>query len=111
MELAEIVKVDELIRKRGGLDAQGEWNEALSAGQKQKLAMCRLLYHRPRYALLDECTSALSLNIEARIYQHYKDVGITLITVSHRESLVKHHPYILQMDGEGGWKFIEVAQT
>lgn len=103
-----IVRLEDIIEKRGGFDQIEDWNDTLSGGQKQKIAMCRLLYHKPKYAILDECTSAVSMDIEGQIYQYYKESGITLITVSHRESLLKYHNHILKLDGEGGWNFYTI---
>jgi len=51
--------------------------------------MSRLFYHRPQFAILDECTSAVSADVEDNIYRRCHELGITLFTVSHRKSLWK----------------------
>ena len=46
--------------------------------------MARLYYHKPMFAILDECTSAISLELEATLYNEASKLGITLFTISHR---------------------------
>jgi len=71
--------------------------------------MCRLMYHKPKFAILDECTSAVSGDAEGDIYRYYKESGITLITVSHRDTLMQYHNYLLKLDGEGGYEFTRIV--
>lgn len=110
-DLLKIVKLESYAEKEGGLDQFANWNDVLSGGEKQRIAMARLFYHKPLFAILDECTSAVSLDIEAIMYTYSKELGITLITVSHRPTLWKYHDYLLRMNGEGDWSFEEIQEA
>lgn len=108
IQILEQVHLGDIVRRKGGLDAVQDWAEVLSGGQKQRLGFSRLLFNRPDYAILDECTSAVSLDVEGLLYAVAKQVGITLISVSHRPSLWKFHDRRLAFDGEGGYEFREI---
>ena len=109
-ELLEEVRLGYLVEREGTWETQNDWNDVLSGGEKQRIAMARLIYHKPIYAILDECTSAMSIDIEAHLYQYMKDQGITLITVSHRETLWKYHEYLLKFMGDRKYTFGDMPE-
>lgn len=107
----ELVQLSYLQVREKGLDAVEDWIDVLSGGEKQRIAMARLFYHGPQFAILDECTSAVSVDVEGSMYQYCKKAGITLFTVSHRKSLWKHHEHYLQFDGRGSYEFAPIDST
>jgi ATP-binding cassette, subfamily D (ALD), peroxisomal long-chain fatty acid import protein len=86
-----------LPEREGGWDTRKEWKDVLSGGEKQRMAIARLLYHEPRYAFIDEGTSAVSSDVEGILYETTKEKGITLITISTRASLKKYHTFNLTL--------------
>ncbi|CAG8706596.1 18859_t:CDS:10, partial [Dentiscutata erythropus] len=107
-EILNVVQLGNIVDREGGWDKEREWKDVLAGGDKQKVAMARLFYHRPKYAILDECTSSVGLEVEKIMYTHATELGISLLTVSHRPSLWKYHNYILQYDGQGGYVFTKL---
>ena len=84
------------------------WHDLLSLGEMQRLSIIRIIHHRPQLAILDECTSALSPEIEDVCYRLLDKAGITLVSVAHRPSVALHHKKLLVLDGRGGWSLKDV---
>ncbi|XP_041126923.1 ATP-binding cassette sub-family D member 3 [Polyodon spathula] len=108
-EYLDNVQLGHILDREGSWDIVQDWMDVLSGGEKQRMAMARLFYHKPQFAILDECTSAVSVDVEDFIYSHCRKVGISLFTVSHRKSLWKHHEYYLHMDGRGSYEFKPIS--
>ena len=108
--MLEEVQLGYLVKREGGLDVINNWNDVFSGGEKQRVAIARLFYHKPEFAILDECTSAITLEDEHILYSKARDMNVTLFTISHRQSLFKFHDYYLKFDGEGGWSFTELTE-
>ncbi|PGH12923.1 hypothetical protein AJ80_06528 [Polytolypa hystricis UAMH7299] len=97
IQVLEAVHLAYLPDREGGWDTRKEWKDVLSGGEKQRMAIARLLYHEPGYAFIDEGTSAVSSDVEGLLYENAKDRGITLITISTRASLKKYHTFNLTL--------------
>ena len=91
------VRLGYLPSREGGWDARKEWKDVLSGGEKQRMAMARLLYHEPAFGVVDEGTSAVSTDVEGLLYECAKQRGITLVTISTRASLKRHHAFHLSL--------------
>jgi subfamily B ATP-binding cassette protein HlyB/CyaB len=83
---------DTVVGERGGI--------LLSGGQRQKIAIARALYARPRILILDEATSALDYESESRVQQRLRNAcqDCTLLVIAHRLSTVRHANRILMLD-------------
>lgn len=108
LQILQKVEIEQIVERDGGWDAEEEWRDVLSGGLQQRVAMARLFYHAPKYAILDECTSSVTLEVEKAMYDSAKALNITLMTVSHRRSLWKYHENILQFDGQGHYIFTKL---
>ncbi|KAL8910975.1 MAG: hypothetical protein Q9171_003786 [Xanthocarpia ochracea] len=86
----EAVRLGYLPDREGGWDTRKEWKDVLSGGEKQRMAFARLLYHEPRFVIIDEGTSAVSSDVEGLLYETCKARGITVVVVSTRVSLKRY---------------------
>uniref|UniRef100_A0A672SFT3 ATP-binding cassette sub-family D member 3-like n=1 Tax=Sinocyclocheilus grahami TaxID=75366 RepID=A0A672SFT3_SINGR len=96
-EYLDNVQLGHILEREGSWDMVQDWMDVLSGGEKQRMAMARLFYHIPQFAILDECTSAVSVDVEDYIYSHFP--------VEHFQNALSSFQYYLHMDGRGNYEF------
>jgi len=109
-EALQVVGLPELAAR---LDETAHWAQALSPGEQQRIAFARALVQRPDWLFLDEATSAVDEETEARLYSLLRDrlPGTTVVSVGHRSTLRAFHARRLTVtpDGTGPARVEEAA--
>jgi ABC-type uncharacterized transport system fused permease/ATPase subunit len=95
-----------------GWNREARWEDVLSLGEQQRMGIARMLYHKPRFAVLDECTSAVSVDAEEQLYRSAMTSGTTCLTVSQRMTLPKFHKNELKVgiNAASGWSLEPIAE-
>jgi len=104
LDLLRVVELDYIVTREPGLLHMTKiWSETLSGGEAQRVGVARILHQQPTFAVLDECTSAMDENIEAKSYAEMCRRGITLISVAHRSTVKRFHHRLFLMAADGTW--------
>jgi ATP-binding cassette subfamily B protein len=94
--------LDELIRRlpEGYETKTGERGLALSAGERQRIALARALLRRPRVLILDEPTSALDADTERLVASNLREAlpWSTLIVITHRPALAAIADCVIEIE-------------
>ena len=91
------------------LDESGHWENRLSPGEQQRLAMARALLQRPDYLFLDEASSALDVATERHLYDTLLErlPHTAIISVAHRTELEEFHSRKITLERrKGGAKLV-----
>jgi ABC-type uncharacterized transport system fused permease/ATPase subunit len=95
----------------GDLDKECSWSQVLSLGEQQLLVIARLLFHKPSFLILDECTSAMDEDMEKEIYKLLIKTGAGILSIAHRSNLIPFHHKLVKIDRDGNHSMESIANN
>lgn len=92
-DVAEALSVVGLEHLTDKLEEEGPWDQTLSGGEKQRLAIARILLHNPDIVVLDEATAALDPKSQDELMDLLvtRSPNTTIVSVGHRKELEAFH--------------------
>lgn len=103
-EVLDRVGLRDLEREVGGLDAEWDWSNDLSAVDQHALAVARVLLAEPPFAVLDGVPWGLEAERLERLYDALARTNTTYISLGGGVELFPYHELWLQLCGEGCWR-------
>jgi ABC-type bacteriocin/lantibiotic exporter with double-glycine peptidase domain len=102
LQALEIAELHEFVRQlpNGLRSEMGERGAKISGGQRQRLGLARALFTNPRLLVLDEATSSLDGETEAKIAHQISSLRgqTTLIVIAHRLSTVRNADKVIYLN-------------
>ena len=85
----------------GSTPSSGERGTSLSGGQRQRISLARALVREPRLLILDDATSAVDPEVEARILAALRsgDREATLVVVAYRKATIALADEVVHLEG------------
>ena len=100
------LKLDAVVERAGGLDAEREWANVLTLGEQQLVAIARLLLAKPRFAFLDDVTANLDATRGREVYRILSRTEISYVSVASDPALMEYHDLLLELYPNGPWRSV-----
>lgn len=103
-QVLERLNLEATVQRVGGLDAERNWDEALSIGEQHMLSIARLFLAKPKFVFLDRPESSLPRQQILQILQILSERGIGVAVFSKNNDWPSGFDAVVELNGGGKWQ-------
>ncbi|HEY1381412.1 MAG TPA: SbmA/BacA-like family transporter [Gemmataceae bacterium] len=105
------LRIEKVVVRAGGLDAEKDWMAVLSPGELRLLSFARLVLAQPAFAFLDVGVSGLDDFWVHTLYRTLSKTKTVYVSIGENETLRAYHDVELILAGHGAWAVNEARQV
>ena len=110
-KILEVLRLLDLDALADQLDETQQWEQQLSGGEQQRLALARTLLHEPDWIFLDGATSSLDEDTVKRVYELLRErlPHAAIVSIADRASIAQYHERRWTLVPRGAAMALQVA--
>jgi putative ATP-binding cassette transporter len=97
--------LEPVLERAGGLDTERDWDDVLSLGEQQLLALARIRLASPAFAVLQGLGTTLGPDQLPRCLRLLSDASITYLALESAEIPLDAYDAVLELRAGGGWSW------
>jgi putative ATP-binding cassette transporter len=107
----EKVGLANVLSRFGGLDAQRDWLNELTASEQRLLAFARLFLVEPKFAIIDTGSEGVTGPAIRSLYGALSAAPTRYITFGIHPALREFHHSVIELDGDGSWSVATLSDA
>jgi putative ATP-binding cassette transporter len=107
-QIATVVRslgLETVVQRVGGLDAERDWDDALSLGEQQLLCVARVLLAAPRVVFLERPRTTLGAAHADDVLTLLRERSIRYLTIGDTSYKLDDYDFVLELADDGGWSW------
>jgi vitamin B12/bleomycin/antimicrobial peptide transport system ATP-binding/permease protein len=99
-EIEEALDITKLSHLKPRLGESAPWQQILSPGEQQRIAIARALLQKPQWLFLDEATASVDPELERYLYHLLKErlPDTAILSIAHREGVREFHERVVRFN-------------
>ena len=108
-EVLQVLDLESMIARVGGLEVERRWDNILSLGEQKLLAVARVLLSTPSVVFLERPETGLGAEHQDRVLDLLAARSVSILTIGVSTERLRRYNSVLELKNDGGWQWTPLS--